>query len=112
MRTIILAALVALALCQARVIETAPAWNGWNNGWNGWNNGAWNGWNGYNNWPVAETIVEAPAWGNRWDPAWNGLNPAWGANTWGANTWGARPANWGWEGAAWNPAWNAGRVVA
>ena len=105
MKFIIVAALVAVALCQTRVVETAPAWNGWN----GWNGAAWNGaWNGWNNWgwpATTNTIIESPDWWNdswgTWDARWNGWNPSWGWNP----AWGTRPATWNW--GEWGTGWNS-----
>ena len=109
MKILLISALVALALCQTRVVETAPAWNGWN----GWNGNAWNGWNGWNNgwnWPATETVIETAApvgWNNGWNPAWgNNWNPSWGWN----QQWGARPV--GWENWNYNPSWRWGAPVA
>ena len=105
MKFVIIAALVAVALCQTRVVEAAPAWNGWNGAYNGWN-GAWNGrngWNGATAWPaVTETVLESPHWWNdnwgNWDNQWNGWNPTWGWNP----AWGTRPATWGYGDWNWN----------
>ena len=106
MKLLLLSALIVLALCQARVIEAAPAWN---NGYGNWN--GWNGWNNWNNWPAAETVIEAPvAWNNQ---AWNAYNPAWNAQAWNPSWNGAaRPLNWGWEGQQWGNNWNNIRYAA
>ena len=110
MKLLLVSALVALALCQARIVETAPQWNGWN----GYNAG-WNGWNNWNNWPATETIIEAPVATN-WNPAWGAAyNPTWGQG-WNQPAWGGVAPAWGgvrpaWEGQ-WPGAWNNNRVWA
>ena len=110
MKILLISALVAVALCQTRVVEAAPAWNGWN----GWNGQAYNGWNGWNNgyWPAQETVIETVAPAASWNPAWGGQ--AWGTPAWGNQAWnpawgvqGARP--YGWDNYAWagNQRWVA-----
>ena len=98
MKILLICALLALALCQTRVVGTTPAWNGWN--------GAYNGWNNWGAWPAATTtVIESPDWWEdswgRWDPLWEGWNPSWGWNP----AWGTRPTGWRYGDWNWNN-WN------
>ena len=113
MKILLIATIVALALCQTRVVESVPtSWNGWNGNWNnGWNN-QWNGWNNWGAWPATTgAVIESPHWWDdswgRWDNQWNGWNPTWGWNP----AWGSRPATWGYGDVNWN-GWNRGVATA